>query len=84
MASGLSTDQAYSPDIANRKAQENLKAKGPDLKLGHDFTLVKDISRLIKQNRYSPAAMIMHYQENGWPSDTRISISTLYRYLTEG
>ena len=83
-ASDLSSYEAYSPDIAQRKADENLRAKGPDLKLGNDFALVEDISRLIKKERYSPDAVIMHYEKNGWPSRTRISTRTLYRYLVEG
>ena len=83
-ASDLSTYEAYSPDIAQRKAEENLKAKGPDLKLGSDFTLVEDIARLIKKQHYSPDAVLMHYEKNGWPTETRISVRTLYRYIAEG
>ena len=82
-ASDLSTFEAYSPDIAQRKADENLKAKGPDLKLGSDFALVEDIAQLIKRLHYSPDAVIMHYEKNGWPTETRISVRTLYRYITE-
>ncbi len=80
----MSLYEAYSPDIANSKARENLKAKGPDLNLGNDFTLVNDVQRWIKKERYSPAALIMHYEKSGWPSHTRISVRTLYRYIAEG
>lgn len=83
-ASDLSTFETYSPDIAQRKAEENLQAKGPDLKLGSDFALVKDIAQLIKEQRYSPDAVLMHYDKNGWPTSTRISLRTLYRYIAEG
>jgi IS30 family transposase len=83
-ASDLSTFETYSPDIAQRKAEENLQAKGPDLKLGSDFTLVEDIARLIKEHHYSPDAVIMHYEKDGWPTTTRISVRTLYRYIAEG
>jgi len=83
-ASDLSLYEAYSPDIAQRKAAENLQAKGPELKLGNDFTLVEDVAQLIKVQNYSPDAVIMHYEKNGWPSKTRISVRTLYRYIAEG
>ena len=83
-ASDLSSYETYSPDIAQRKADENLLAKGPDLKLGSDFILVNDVAWLIKEKCYSPDAVIMHYEKNGWPSSTRICTRTLYRYLAEG
>lgn len=82
-ASDLSLYQAYSPDIAQRKAEENLRAKGPDLKLGNDFTLINNVSQLIKDEKYSPDAVIMYYERNGWPSSTRISVRTLYRYIRD-
>lgn len=84
IASDLSNYETYSPDVAQRKAEENLKAKGPDLKLGSDFALVEDIARLIKKQHYSPDAVIMHYEKDGWPTETRISVRTLYRYIAEG
>lgn len=82
-ATDLTTYEKYSPDIAQRKAEENLHTKGPDLKLGSDFTLVKEISLLIKKQCYSPDAVIMHYEKSGWPTETRISVRTLYRYIAE-
>jgi len=84
LASDLSSFEKYSPDIAQRKAEENLRAKGPDLKLGSDFILVADVAQLIKEQRYSPDAIIMHYEKSCWPTDTRISVRTLYRYIAEG
>jgi IS30 family transposase len=84
IASDLSTYETYSPDITQRKADENLSAKGPDLKLGNDYALVKNISLKMKEENYSPDAVIMYYEKNGWPSQTRISLRTLYRYIEEG
>lgn len=83
-ASDLSHYEAYSPDVAQRIYEENLRAKGPELKLGNDFTLVNDISELIKKRHFSPDAVIMYYEKNGWPSKTQISTRTLYRYIDEG
>ena len=84
IASDLSHYEAYSPDVSQRKADEHLRAKGPDLKLGRDFALVENISRLIKEQHYSPDAVIMHYDNHSWPTETRISVKTLYRYIAEG
>ncbi len=83
-ASDLSTFEKYSPDIAQRKASENLQAKGADLKLGSDFILVENIAQLIKKHHYSPDAVIMHYEKSGWPTEIRICVRTLYRYIAEG
>jgi IS30 family transposase len=83
-ASDLTLYQAYSPDVSQRKADENLSAKGPDLKLGNDYILVESIAHIIKIERYSPDAVIMNNEKNGWPSETIISVRTLYRYIDEG
>lgn len=83
-ASDLTHYQAYSPDISQRKCDENMAVKGPDLKLGNDFRLVNKISEKIKKDKFSPDAVIMHYEKNGWPTQTRISTRTLYRYIEEG
>lgn len=83
-ASDLSYFKTYSPDLAQLKTDENLKAKGPDLKLGRDFSLVQDISHRIKEDHFSPDAIIMHYNKTDWPSETRICTRTLYRYIAEG
>ena len=83
-ASDLRNYEKYSPDIAQRKAEENLQVKGPYLKLGRDFTLAEDVAQLINEQRYSPDAIIMHYEKNGWPTESRISVRTLYRYIADG
>jgi len=75
--------KAYNPDLSQLKADENLLAKGPDLKLGCDFELVNKIADLIINYHYSPDAIIMHFNKQGWPSETRISIRTLYRYIDD-
>ena len=44
----------YCADVAERKYQENLRAKGPDLKLGNDFALAEFIESKIIIDHYSP------------------------------
>ena len=81
--SDLSEYQTYSADIAQGKARRELEAKGPELKLGADYKLVGEIRKLLAK-KYSPDAVIMHYKKLSWPTDTRISTRTLYRYIHEG
>ena len=81
--SDLSEYETYSADISDRKARRNLEAKGPDLKLGADYTFVQDAKKLLEA-KYSPDAIIMYYEKYGWPTDTRVSTKTLYRYIYEG
>ena len=76
--------KAYSPDLAQLRADENLRAKGLDLKLGCDYVLVESVSSMIKDKHFSPDAIIMYFNSNGWPTDTRICVRTLYRYIAEG
>lgn len=46
----------YCADVAERKYQENLRAKGPDIKLGKDFAFVKYIEDPIINKKRSPGA----------------------------
>ena len=75
--------EVTSADISENKARRELEAKGPDLKLGADYILVEKIKKLLEK-KYSPDAIIMHFEKYGWPTDTRISTKTLYRYIYEG
>ena len=46
----------YSPDIAEDKYRENLRAKGPQLKIGADHKLAEYIEHKIAEEKYSPEA----------------------------
>ncbi len=81
--SDLSAYMTYSADIGQRKARRELEAKGPALKLGADYKFVKETQKLLKK-KYSPDSVIMHYKKYSWPTGTRISTKTLYRYIYEG
>ena len=45
---------------------------------------MRSIAGLISKDHYSPDAVIMHFEKNEWPTNTRISTKTLYRYIAEG
>ena len=81
---GLQTRMEYSAEYSERLAREKDSAKGPQLKLGYDYELAKEISTLIKESHFSPYAVIRRFENEGWPTDTRISEKTLYSYIHEG
>ena len=74
----------YCADVAERKYQENLRAKGPDLKLGNDFALAEFIESKIIIDHYSPGATLAFIQEQGLQFDTEICENTLYNYIYRG
>lgn len=74
----------YSPDIADDRYRENLKAKGPDLKIGKDHRLAEHIEAKIADDKYSPAAVLGEIQAQGLDFVTSISINTLYSYIDKG
>lgn len=82
--SDLSTVIEYNAEYAQNNANSKHSAKGPQLKLGSDWELVEKVTRQIKDEHYSPYAVIQHFEKNGWPSDTRICEKTLYSYIQAG
>jgi IS30 family transposase len=82
--SDLTEEQRYSPDIAQDRYRENLKAKGPDLKIGNDQRLADYIEKKIAEDGYSPEAVLGEIKRDGLEFDTTISKTTLYRYIDIG
>ena len=39
---------------------------------------------MIREEHYSPDAIIMSFEKTQWPTSTRIYTRTLYRYISEG
>lgn len=76
--------EVYCPETAQRKYQENLQAKGPDLKIGNDRSLAEYIEDKIINDHYSPAAVLAKIKEEGRIFSVEISEWTLYSYITKG
>ncbi len=76
--------ERYSPDIADQKYRENLKAKGPDLKIGNDQELADYIENRIANDGFSPEAVLGEIKQKGMEFQTTISKTTLYRYIDIG
>ena len=52
----MEKEKRYSCDMAEKKYRENLKAKGPELKIGKDLELASYIENKIVRDGYSPEA----------------------------
>lgn len=73
--------ERYCPEVAEQKYQENLRAKGPDLKIGHDHAFANRVEDLIVNQKYSPGAALAKIREEGQKFDTEICETTLYNYI---
>ena len=74
----------YSPDIAQKKAEENMTALGPQLKIGKDHKLAEHIEKKIADEGYSPAAVLGEIKQQGLKFDTTICKATVYSYIHKG
>lgn len=73
----------YSPETAERKYQRNLRAKGPELKIGSDHEFAAYIEDKIIREKYSPAAVLADIKKRNL-FQTRICVNTLYNYIYSG
>jgi IS30 family transposase len=82
--SDYTTEIRYSPDIADERYRDNLKAKGAPIKLGNDYALADYIETKIADERYSPGAVLGEIKRLGLEFSVTISKPTLYRYIELG
>ncbi len=80
----LTTEERYSPDIAEAKYQENLRAKGADLKIGNDHAYAEYLEYKVSAEKYAPGAILGEIKRKGLHFDTTISKTTFYRYIEDG
>ena len=74
------TEERYSPDIADEKYRDHLKAKGTSLKIGNDITLANYIEKKIIKDDYSLAAVLGKIRRDKIPFTTSTCVTTLYSY----
>lgn len=77
-------EERYCPEVAERKYQENLRAKGPDLKIGNDHAFAGYVEAKIVNEHFSPGATLAAIKNSGLTFDTNICESTLYNYIYRG
>lgn len=84
--SDWTTEMRYSPDIAQERAEENLKVRGTQLKIGNDLAYANYIEDKIVNDDYSPAAVLGELKAQGREGefDTTICVTTLYSYIDKG
>lgn len=75
--------KVYCADVAQRKQEENGHNKGIGLKLGNDYFFVNEITRLIKEEKYSPYAALVTVKNNKMIK-TNVCVTTLYSYIYSG
>lgn len=76
--------EVYCPEVAERKYQDHLRAKGPDLKIGHDHAFANYVEDQIINKNFSPGAVLANIREEGLEFDTKICETTLYNYIYRG
>ena len=76
--------ERYCADVAERKYQEHLREKGPEIKVGHDYDFVEYIEDQIINKKRSPGAALAQIQIDGKKFDTEICENTLYNWIYRG
>ena len=74
----------YAADVAQRRHDENSTAKGRALKIGADHELARFIEKKIRDERWSPDAVIGYIKEKEMRFETSICTKTLYNYISNG
>lgn len=82
--SDLTEEERYSPDIAEEKYRENLKAKGAGLKIDHDHEYATYLEYKVSAEKYAPGAVLGEIKRKGIEFNTTISKTTFYRYIEDG
>ena len=74
----------YSAYKADRYSKYQQTSKGPDLKIGNDYELIKFIEEKIVNEKMSPDAVIGFIKKNNLKFKTSICTTTLYSYIDKG
>ena len=81
---GYIFQEEYCAEVAERKYQEHLRAKGPEIKLGRDHAFANFVERKIIEEHYSPGAALAYIEAAGLEFETHICETTLYSYIYRG
>jgi len=74
----------YLADVGQRKHNEKAANKGRAYKIGYDHKLAQHIESKIKNEKYSPDAVIGEIKEKGLSFQVTICTKTLYNYIDSG
>ena len=71
----------YSADTAQRAYEENLAAKGQELKIGTDIKIIQRIEKMIKEEKKSPEVIAYELKEENL---LEITARTIRNYIYDG
>jgi IS30 family transposase len=74
----------YLADVGQRVYEERSSNKGRQLKIGHDHALANHIEDKIKNEKWSPDAVLGKIKEEGKEFKASICTKTLYSYIDKG
>lgn len=82
----------YSAYVAQCSIKKGWENKGCGIKLENDAILARTLEKMLvgekveglEKLRYSPEAIVMHFDRVGWPTDMRVCAKTIYNYASKG
>ena len=77
-------EMVYLADTAQQRHDENASAKGRGLKIGKDHKLAQHIEQKIRDEKYSPDAVIGSIAAQGLQFDVTICTKTVYNMIDRG
>lgn len=80
----LAEHYVYKADYAQMVSVKNMSNRGRSLKIGSDHELVAYIEDMVKNKKYSPAALLAHAENEGIQFATSICEKTIYNYFDMG
>lgn len=76
--------RVYKADYAQMVSERNMSNRGRDLKIGSDYKLVAYIEDMVRNQKHSPEALLLHAKNEGLEFDTKICAKTIYNYFDMG
>lgn len=82
--SQLAEHYVYKADYAQMIYENSVSNRGRNLKIGSDHELVAYIEKMIKEEKYSPEALLLKIKSEGLQFKTSLCFKTIYNYLDMG
>ena len=80
----LKEHYVYKADYAQMIYEKSVSNRGRNLKIGSDHEFAAYIEHMIKNEKYSPEALIQHMKNEGIRFSTTLCFKTIYNYLDMG
>ncbi len=84
MDSQLRVFRVYKADYAQMVYERSTSNRGRNLKIGSDHKLAAYIEEMIREQKYSPEALLLHAKNEGLHFSTTLCPKTIYNYLDMG